>query len=77
MYGPIQGTLSMRKYVQKKPIKWGFKWWCFCASSRGYLIKFDLDFGKKKALEVNLRAKKLVKVRASVSTSMIFLTAQF
>ena len=31
----FKGRSSMRQYVKNKPIKWGFKFWCCCASKTG------------------------------------------
>lgn len=45
---------SMRRYLQLKIRKWGFKWWLRCASGMCYFYGFDLCLGKKKAVEVNL-----------------------
>ena len=50
----FKGPSSMRQYLKVKPIKWGFKWWFRYASSNGYLCEFDLYFGKKQNVEVNL-----------------------
>ena len=44
----------MRQYVKDKPIKWGFKFWCRCASKTEYLYQFDLYLGKKEIREENL-----------------------
>ena len=50
----FKGPSSMRQYLKVKPIKWGFKWWFRYASSNGYLYEFDLYFGKKQNVEVDL-----------------------
>ena len=39
---------SMKQYVKKKPIKWGFKFWWCCASEKWYFNQFDLHGVKKK-----------------------------
>ena len=44
----------MKRYLELKPVKWGFKWQFRCAVSTGYLYKFDLYLGKKKDIEGNL-----------------------
>ena len=43
----FKGYNIIRQYVKGKPIKWGFKMWCRCASKSGYLLKCDLYTGKK------------------------------
>ena len=46
--------MSSKQYMKKKPIKWDFKWWCWCCSKTGYLYKFDLYLGKKEKTELGL-----------------------
>ena len=50
----FKGRSSMKQYIKKKPIKWGFKWWFRCSSKSGYLYEFDLYLGKKKESEIGL-----------------------
>ena len=37
-----------------KPLKRGFEWWFGCASSTGYLCKFDFYPSQEKDVKVNL-----------------------
>ena len=46
----FKGHNIIRQYVKGKPIKWGFKMWCRCASKSGYLFECDLYTGKKYGL---------------------------
>jgi hypothetical protein len=50
----LQGHHSAKQYLKMKPIKWGFKWWCRCASDTGYLYQIELYLGKKDSEEHNL-----------------------
>lgn len=50
----FKGRSSMKQYVKKKPIKWGFKFWFRCSSKTGYLYQLDLYLGKKDHVEYNL-----------------------
>ena len=49
----FKGRSSMKQYIKKKPIKWGFKFWYRCASATGYLYQLDLYLGKKENVETN------------------------
>ena len=49
----FKGKHSCKQYLQLKPIKWGFKWWCRC-SSTGYLYETHMYLGKKLETEYNL-----------------------
>ena len=42
-----KGHSILKQYVKGKPVKWGFKMWCRCASKSGYLYEFNLYTGKK------------------------------
>ena len=42
----FKGRSFMKQYIRNKPIKWGFKIWCRCASTTGYLYEFDIYTGK-------------------------------
>ena len=48
----FKGRSSMKQYLKKKPIKWGFKFWFRYASKTGYLQEMDL--GKKQQVEHSL-----------------------
>lgn len=50
----FKGHNVMKQYIKNKPIKWGFKMWCRCDSSTGYLFEFDLYTGRKTNAEVGL-----------------------
>lgn len=42
----FKGRSSLKQYMPMKPIKRGFKVWCRCDSSSGYLYEFDVYTGK-------------------------------
>lgn len=42
----FKGRSSLKQYMPMKPIKRGFKVWCRCDSSSGYLYEFDIYTGK-------------------------------
>ena len=50
----FKGRNSCKQYIKNKPIKWGFKWWCRCSSTTGYLYEFNLYLGKKEKTEIGL-----------------------
>ena len=50
----FKGRNSCKQYIKNKPIKWGFKWWCRCSSTTGYLYEFNLYLGKKEKTELGL-----------------------
>ena len=50
----FKGRNSCKQYIKNKPIKWGFKWWCRCSSTTGYLYDFNLYLGKKEKTEIEL-----------------------
>lgn len=37
---PFKGRYTLKQYMPKKPVKWGYKVWCLCDSSTGQLIIF-------------------------------------
>lgn len=41
------GQNRLKQFVKGKPIRYGFKCWCRCASKTGYLYQLDLYLGKK------------------------------
>ena len=41
---------SLKQYIKKKPIKWGFKSWYRCVSTTGYLYQLELYLAKKMKL---------------------------
>ena len=43
----FKGHNILKQYVKGKPVQWGFKLWCRCHSTIGYLFQFDLYTGKK------------------------------
>ena len=50
----FKGQMYCKQYMESKPIKWSFKWWCRCCSKTGYLHEFDLYLGKKEKTELGL-----------------------
>ena len=50
----FKGHNPMKQYIKNKPIKWGFKLWCRCDSSNGYLYEFDIYQGRKNIPEYGL-----------------------
>lgn len=56
----FKGHNIMKQYIKNKPIKWGFKMWCRCESSTGYLYHFDLYTGKKTNTEIGLGESEVV-----------------
>ena len=58
----FKGRSWMKKYVKKKAIKWGLKFWCCCASATGYLYQLDLYLGKKDEVELNLGESVVLKM---------------
>lgn len=50
----FKGHNAMKQYIKNKPIKWGFKMWCRCDSSNGYLYEFELYQGRKENPEYGL-----------------------
>ena len=61
--------LSMKQYVKNKPIKWGFKFWFFCASKAGYLYQLDLYLGNKEKPEENLGPSVVLKLTNCLESS--------
>lgn len=43
----FKGHNAMKQYIKNKPVKWGFKMWCRCDATTGYLFEFDLYTGKR------------------------------
>lgn len=43
----FKGHNVMKQYIKNKPVKWGFKLWCRCDATTGYLFEFDLYTGKR------------------------------
>lgn len=43
----FKGHNAMKQYIKNKPVKWGFKLWCRCDATTGYLYEFDLYTGKR------------------------------
>ena len=41
----FKGHYVLKQYVKGKPVQWGFKLWCRCDSTSGYLFQFDLYTG--------------------------------
>ncbi|GBP05487.1 PiggyBac transposable element-derived protein 4 [Eumeta japonica] len=59
----FKGRSSLKQYMPLKPIKRGFKVWCRCDSSTGYLYEFDIYTGKDgDRVEDNLGAKVVTKL---------------
>lgn len=42
----FKGRSTMKQYMPLKPIKRGYKVWCRCDSTTGYLYEFDIYAGK-------------------------------
>ena len=53
----VEGCSSTKQYIKPKPIKWGFQFWCRCASKTGYLYQININLGKKQNIEFNLGEK--------------------
>ncbi|CAK1596298.1 unnamed protein product [Parnassius mnemosyne] len=45
----FKGRSSLKQYMPMKPVKRGYKVWCKCDSSTGYLYEFDIYTGKQDA----------------------------
>ncbi|CAG4949678.1 unnamed protein product [Parnassius apollo] len=45
----FKGRSSLKQYMPMKPVKRGYKVWCRCDSSTGYLYEFDIYTGKQDA----------------------------
>ena len=43
----FEGHNILKQYIKGKPVQWGFKLWCRCDSTSGYLFQFDSYTGKK------------------------------
>ena len=43
----FNGRLSMKQYIKKKPIKWGFKYWYRWDTETGYTYQLLREKGKK------------------------------
>lgn len=50
----FKGQNIMKQYIRNKPVKWGFKLWCRCDATSGYLYQFDLYTGRKMDTEYGL-----------------------
>lgn len=50
----FKGRNIMKQYMKDKPISWGFKLWCRCDASTGYLHKIDIYTGRKQMKEVGI-----------------------
>ena len=48
----FKGHPSMCEYLKIKPLKWGFKWWFFCASCTVSLWKIDCILIRRKMLKL-------------------------
>lgn len=42
----FKGRSSLKQYLPMKPTKRGFKVWCICESTSGYMLNFDVYCGK-------------------------------
>lgn len=42
----FKGRSSLKQYMLMKPVKRGYKAWCWADSSTGYILKFDIYSGK-------------------------------
>lgn len=59
----FKGRSSLKQYMPMKPIKRGFKVWCRCDSSTGYLYEFEIYTGKDgDRVEDNLGGKVVTKL---------------
>ena len=41
----FKGRSSLRQYMPNKPIKWGYKCWCICDATNGYMYNVDVYTG--------------------------------
>ena len=44
----LKGRLSMKQYINNKPIKWDFKYWYRCDSETCYLYQLELYQGERR-----------------------------
>ena len=44
---PFKGRSILRQYMPVKPVKWGMKVWCACEAKSGYLLQFDVYYGRR------------------------------
>ena len=57
----MKGKSPVRTYMPNKPVKYGYKFWCLCCATAGYLYNFQLYQGKlKKEPEKNLGANVVI-----------------
>jgi hypothetical protein len=47
----FKGRSSMRQYMPQKPIKWGYKCWCACDTTNGYVYNMDVYQGASANLD--------------------------
>nr|CAH7727890.1 unnamed protein product [Callosobruchus chinensis] len=55
----FKGRSSLKQFMPKKPVKWGYKVWSL-ADSEGYLYNFDIYTGKTKDYVEHLLGEKVV-----------------
>ena len=59
----MKGLSPLRTYMPNKPVKYGYKVWCLCCSTTGYLYNFDVYQGKvTKETEVGLGKSVVVRL---------------
>ena len=50
----FKSRLSMKQYIKKTLIKWGFKYWYRCDSETGYVYQLEFYQGRKEKRDLNL-----------------------
>ena len=50
---PYYGHHSMKQFIRRKPVRYGFKFWCL-TSPEGYMVKFHPCTGSNKTLGKSL-----------------------
>lgn len=59
----MKGKSPVRTYMPNKPVKYGYKFWCLCCATTGYLYNFELYQGKlTEAVETNLGANVVIRL---------------
>ena len=47
----FKGRSAMRQYMPKKPVKWGYKCWCACDATNGFMYNVDVYQGAGSTLD--------------------------
>ena len=53
----FKGRSSMKQFMKKLPIKWGFKYWYRCDCETGYVYQLKMYQGKKEERESNFGSR--------------------